>query len=71
MAFFVARCPRKGHVLVDYADLLELVNVEPGVIVMRWLCSCGEEHIRATGTLGEVDPVRAAAAEAAVAAVSG
>lgn len=62
----VADCPRTGRTLIDYPDLLALVNLEPGVIVMHWACPCGEEHLRATGAVASADPVRAAAAEEAV-----
>lgn len=62
----VADCPRNGRTLIDFADLLSLVNVEPGVIVMHWLCSCGDEHVRATGGAVSADPGKAESAERAV-----
>ncbi|MGK2876769.1 MAG: hypothetical protein ACSLEW_14220 [Nocardioides sp.] len=62
----VAPCPEHGPTLIDYRDLLALVNIEPGVIVMHWTCPCGAEHLTATGRVAEHDPVKAAAAVDAV-----
>lgn len=62
----VATCPAHGPTLIDYGDLLALVNIEPGVIVMHWTCPCGTEHLTATGNVAEDDPVKAAAAIDAV-----
>lgn len=62
----VVQCPARGGTLISYSDLLTLVNVEAGVIVIRWRCCCGSTHLRATGSVAERHPDRAAAAVLAV-----
>ncbi|MBX6752491.1 MAG: hypothetical protein IRY85_22990 [Micromonosporaceae bacterium] len=48
--------------MIPYANLLALVNYEPGIIIIYWLCLCGEKHITATGSVGSTDAARATAA---------
>jgi hypothetical protein len=58
----VGECPSHGQTLIPYANLLALVNYEPGIIVLYWTCLCGEKHITATGSVGSTDAARAAVA---------
>jgi hypothetical protein len=58
----VGECPDYGPTLIPHAGLLALINYEPGTIIIYWLCSCGEKHITATGSVGSTDAARATAA---------
>ncbi len=62
----VGDCPHHGRTLIGYSDILALLNLEPGVIVVRWTCPCGQEHLTATGDIGSTQPHKAAAAVEAV-----
>lgn len=56
---FLGNCPTKGGLLIGNESIRALINIEPGVIVMRWQCPCGDEHFTAYGRAGQVNPQRA------------
>lgn len=62
----VVECPEFGRTLVSESDIRNVVNVAPGVVVVRWDCPCGQDHLMATGRQGSTDARKAEAALSAV-----
>jgi len=63
---FLGVCPARGRLLMGDESVRNLFNLEPGVIVMRWECPCGQIHLTAHGRIAESRPDRAEAAVRAV-----
>lgn len=63
---FVGNCPARGRMLMGNESIRGLVNIEPGVIVTRWACPCGQTHLTAGGSVASRDARKAAAAVDAV-----